>query len=882
MSVNTRTLLTNIQRLFFGALLLGLSLPVLAQRPGGGPSGGFDRSKMNIGRFYGKVVDESGAGVGFATVQLYGMRFDTTTRERTEKLLAGQITEENGDFSLEKLPVMGEFTLKVSFLGFADTEEKVSFGLTRENMRGGNTGGGRPGGMGGFSGAAGQFDVDLGNITLVASSQMLETVEVTGEINQLTLALDRKTYRVDKNVMAIGGTAEDALRNVPSLSIDIDGNLTLRNAAPQMFVDGRPTTLTLDQIPAESIETVEVITNPSAKYDASGGQAGIVNIVLKKNRRIGYNGSVRLGGDSYGGTNASADINAREGKFNAFFGGFYYGRKGQGERETDRQNLFGNPPTNLFQTGDDNSDGYFARARAGLDWFMDNRNTLTITGSLMRGVRSRYNDLNTRTDSLFTNRTAFSEYVRESNTNWNFRNLGGAILYKHLFPKKGKELTADITYNSMSREADNNFYTQFLNSSIESNERQYGAGGSMRLVAQLDFVNPLTDKIKMEAGLRASLSDFDNDNNTEVFDTRNDLWRRVENFADLYEFEDAVYAAYTTMSYQTKNWGFQGGLRVESSQYTGVLPDEGFTFENDFPLSLFPSVFVTHKFSDSENLQMSYSRRINRPHFFQLMPFTDFSDSLNLERGNPDLLPEFTNSLEFSYQKIFKGGHNLLISAYYKQATNLVTAYQFTEFVPSLGQEVVMSSYQNSSTGTAYGMEFTLRNTLWKNAELSSNINLYNARVDASNVEADLVNERFTWFIKENFSWRLPKSFSFQTSVEYRSRAAFSPSSGRRYHGHGGSSNTAQGYTKARWFMDLGLRKDLFDRKVNVMLSVSDLFRTRISGSYSESQFFIQDTWRIRNPQQVRLNISYRFGKMDSSLFKRKNTRDNMDSGGMM
>lgn len=880
---NTRTLLTNLRRLGFLAVLFALSFPTFGQRPGGGAGGGgFDRSQMNVGRFYGKVVDETGSGVGFATVQLYGMRPDPATGERKETLISGQITEENGDFSLEKLPVMGEFTLKISFLGFADKQQQVSFGLTRENAGGGEGGGrpegGRPGGMGGGFSAA-NFDVDLGNIALETSSQTLETIEVTGEINQLTLALDRKSYRVDKNVMATGGTAEDALRNVPSLSIDIDGNLTLRNSSPQLFVDGRPTTLTLDQIPADAIESVEVITNPSAKYDASGGQAGIVNIVMKKERRIGYNGSVRFGVDSYGGTNASADVNAREGKVNAFFGGFYRGRTGTGERETDRQNLFGSPLTNLYQTGDDNSDGYFARARAGIDWFVDNRNTLTFSGSLMRGIRSSNNVLNTRTDSLFSGRTAYSEYIRNSDTEWSFNNIDWAVLYKHLFPKKGKELTADVTYSQSRRDANNSFSTQFLTNSFESNERQGGDGGSKRLVAQLDYVNPLTDKIKMEAGIRASLSDFDNDNLTEIYNSRNDVWLPVDNFADQYAFDDAVFAAYTSVSYQLQKWGFMAGLRAESSQYTGVLPEEGFTFENDFPLSLFPSIFVTHSFSESENLQLSYSRRINRPNFFQLMPFTDFSDSLNLERGNPDLLPEFTNSLEVSYQKIFKGGHNLLISAYYKQATNLITAYQFNEYIPALDQTVIMSSYNNSDNSEAYGVEFTLRNSLWKNAELSSNINLYNSRVDASNVESNLVNERFTWFIKENFSWRLPKDFSFQVSGEYRSRAAFSPSSGRRYHGWGGSTNTAQGYTIERWFVDLGLRKDFFDRKLNLSLSVSDLFRTSYSGSHSESQFFVQDTRRIRNPQEVRLNLSYRFGKMDTSLFKRKNTNDN--SGGM-
>ena len=234
--------------------------------PGGGGTGG--GQQMNNGRFYGKVVDESNKGVGYATVQLYKMQFDTLSKTMQEVMLTGQITADNGDFTLEKLPVMGDFNLKISFIGYAELTQKVSFGM--------KAGGGMP---------AGGFDKDLGNIKLVNSSQTLAEVTVTAEAAQTTLALDKKVYRVDKDASTAGGNAQDALKNVPSLSVDLDGNVSLRNGSPQIFVDGRPTTLSLDQISADAIESVEVITNPSAKYDAGGGTAGIINIVLKKEKR---------------------------------------------------------------------------------------------------------------------------------------------------------------------------------------------------------------------------------------------------------------------------------------------------------------------------------------------------------------------------------------------------------------------------------------------------------------------------------------------------------------------------------------------------------------------------------------------------------------------
>lgn len=227
-------------------ILLGFQDTALAQNPQGRPGGMGNFQQMNIGRFYGKVVDDAtGKGIGYASIQLYGMKWDSVSKKMENALLAGQLTLENGDFSLENLPVMGEFTLKINFLGYALSETKVSFGL---QQGGRNNGGGRPGGGGGMP-QAGAIDKDLGNIKLSASSNLLKEVTIEAQGGQVSLALDKKIYKVDKDNVAAGGTAEDALKNVPTLNVDIDGNLTMRNAAPQLFVDGRPTNMTLNKYP---------------------------------------------------------------------------------------------------------------------------------------------------------------------------------------------------------------------------------------------------------------------------------------------------------------------------------------------------------------------------------------------------------------------------------------------------------------------------------------------------------------------------------------------------------------------------------------------------------------------------------------------------------
>ena len=876
---------------FLWAAIIWLSLPslLLAQKPTGGfgTGAGMNGAQSNIGRFYGKVLDETtGEPLAYASVQLIGMQFDSVSRKLKETLIAGQLTHENGEFSLEKLPIRGEFTLKIKYLSYASFEKKVSFGVP-----GGKPGNGKPNGNPGAMAAA--FDKDLGNIKLGASATLLKEVEVLGEASKVTLALDKKVYRVDKDNVAAGGTAEDALKNVPSLNVDIDGNLTMRNAAPQIFVDGRPTNLSLDQIPSDAIDNVEVITNPSAKYDASGGGAGIVNIVLKKDRRIGYNGSIRTGVDMRGRFNLGGDLNARQGKFNAFIGGNLNQRRNLSTGATDRYNLPalvtpGSVYTNVFQSQSPENTGFFASGRGGIDWFINNRNTLTFAGNYHGGSFNNVDEIFSQTDSLLqpSGYFASSKSVRHTQNERNFRNFGTQLLFKHLFPKEGKEWTADLNLNGSKSDNEGLFRTDYLGQRPEALQRQKGDGGNTFFTAQTDFINPLSKSIKLEMGARIAIRDFYSNNENARFDALTNDYVETPTFADNYEFNDVVGAAYGTFSQQFSNWGYQLGLRAESSKYTGRLIDGNTNFGNEYPISLFPSLFLTYKLNEEDNLQLNFARRINRPSFFQLIPFTDFSDSLILQRGNPALIPEFAHTAELTYQNVLSKGHNFLISAYYKQTNDLITRYAFQEFDPVLQRNVVISSYANTNSSQAYGVELTSKNVFWKILELSTNLNFYNSVLNAQNVENQLRNEQFTYLIKENLSLKLPKSFTLQFNGSYQSRTAFDTGGGGGGRGghsgpHGGPSSTAQGYTIPVWYVDASIRKDFWKRTASLTLSVQDIFRSRKTGSHTEStDLFVQDTWRRRDPQLARLTFSYRFGKFDVSLFRRKNTRTEEMEGG--
>jgi outer membrane receptor protein involved in Fe transport len=904
-------------------LILVSTQMLKAQMPGGG---GFDPSKMNIGRFYGKIVDDNGRGVAYATVQLYGKKFDFNTKTLKDTLWAGQFTEDNGDFNLEKLPVVGDFNLKISFLGYGEIEKIVTFGIKpppmpsevgrpntsnppksgkpedgksnpkpegKTNIGNGFPTNGMPQSGGGFGGggfSTGNFEKDLGNIRLTEDSKMLKEAVVTDQANTATLSLDRKSYRVDKDITAAGGTAQDALKNVPTLSVDLDGNVSLRNGAPQIFVDGRPSTLSLDQISADAIESVEVITNPSAKYDAGGGTAGIVNIVLKKEKRLGYNGNVRTGVDSRGGGSFGGDINARGGKINLFGGLNLNYNKNFGDGESVRHNLFGIPNSDVTQTTHNNMQGLFANGRAGIDFLLDNRNTLTVSTNYTRGKFNPSDIITTETDFFEPSGARKSIYIRTSDQDRNFRNAGGTVQFKHLFPKKGAEWTADANFNRVRFKGGSDYVTSFDNG-FKSKENQAAIGRSQYATFQSDFVNPISEKTKIDGGIRATGRFNRNDNANTRFDPLINDWVSVKQISDHYKFQDMVFAAYSQMSHQRGKWGIQVGLRAESSLYRGALTDVDSSFAIIYPISLFPSVFFTRKINESDNVQLAYSRRVNRPNFFQNLPFTDFTDSLNLRRGNPGLLPEFTNNIELTYQNIFSKGHNLLVSLYLKQASDLITTYQFKEFNTVVGKEVIVTSFANSKFASAIGSELTIKNTFFKWLDLTTNLNVYQSQLNADNVEISLKINRLSAFLKETVQMKLPKKVTFQLNGEYRTKASFTPSnnndpfrSGPPGGGPGGppAQNSAQGYSLANYSIDASIRKEMWKNKATLSLSMQDVFATRRMGLYTATDFFNQSSYRVMAPQTVRLNFSYRFGKMDTSLFSRKNNKVNAQGNDMM
>lgn len=861
-------------------VLLLTSYATFAQFPGGGGRTGGGGQQMT-GTMYGKLIDGiSEKPIAYASVQLIQNKFDSVSKKRKDVVIAGMLSESNGDFRLEKIPVFGQFKLLISIVGFKPFEKNVSFELKRPD---GNTDMGAMMSM---------LDKDLGNIKIDIDDKVLANVTVTTEKAGLVLGIDRKVFNVDKNLVSIGGTAVDIMRNVPSLNVDIDGNVSLRNNTPQIFVDGRPTTLELDQIPSDAIESIEIITNPSAKFDASGGTAGILNIVLKKNRKVGYNGSIRTNLDSRGRVGLGGDINVRQNKINAFASVNYNQRKSKSWGTTERLSFITNPNFFLDQTDRSEFNGSFAFVRTGLDYFINNRSTLSASFNLAKGSFDSFNENDLYVDTLKS--TVVSSHTKRiSNSEREFSNLGGSISFKHNFIKAGREITADINYRGRKGPSETLINTQVFNpdlTSIKSSmlQRQLGDGESDNITMQSDFVNPLSDKSKMEMGVRAEFNT--NSSYNSFYNVDQSTNQNILPSTSLVEYKssDRVLAAYTTFSNRIKNFGYQLGLRVESSNYKGDLILTNEKFNIDYALSLFPSVFLNQKLKKDQELQLNYSRRINRPNFWQLTPFIDSSDILNPSVGNPGLKPEFTNSMELSYQKIFKNKNNFLASLYYKNTNALISRFQELRTEPLSGKEQLMSTYINANSSYVTGLEMTMKNNIYKWWELTSNFNLFTSKIDIDDPSVAKQDQFASWFVKINNTFKVSKKISFQLSGSYQSKTVLPPGGsgggGGRGGGHGGwgqTTSSAQGYVKPVYYIDAGMRYTfLKEDRASLSLNFSDVLKSRKSDIHSETSGFIQDVTRRRDPQILRLNFNWRFGKFDASLFKRKNNRQQGDPSG--
>ena len=814
--------------------------------------------EVKSNKIYGKLVDQSGKPVEDASVILYSGQTGSA-----DSLFKAMLSKPNGDFNFSNLPSSNQvYRVAISAVGYEPVEKKISIGKNRNDSA--------------------NFDKDLGNIELQSHIKQLSNVTVSSSRPALQMGIDRKIFNVEKSITSAGGTAIDVMKNIPSVSVDIDGNVQMRNTTPQIFIDGRPTILTLDQIPADHIERVELITNPSAKYDASSS-GGIINIVLKKNKRIGLNGLASVGGGTPQLFNSNLNVNLRQGKINFFASGGYNRSGGEAKGQTNRENKDNGVITDYFNQNSNNKRARkFTSVRVGVDYFIDNRNTITVSQNFVKGRFG--NDETQHQEYLNANKELQYYGERESNGQAGFNRKSTRLSFKHSFPKEGKEFTADADYNYGSHSDNTNITNSYFypdNSVYKPTDvvRDEGNNNNKQLTLQADYTNPINDRSKIETGVRSYYNKATNA--YDAFSVNSGQETKLP-LSNNYEYDEMINAAYITYSNKTadESFSYQVGLRTEYSKFDGKMLDSAFKFGYEYPNSLgkiwnalFPSFYLSKKINDDNEIQFNFTRRIRRPRFWELNPFIDISDPLNLRQGNPQLKPEFINSFEFNYSKNYKNG-NFLGVLYFTnnpkditQYSDTITAAQYQQLNnAAVDPNAIINTFVNANTTNRYGAELTLQHKIGKNFDITPSMNLQYRSVKASINNLNLNNSGFNWQGKLNMDYKIEtedksffNNFSFQFSGRYESPRVI-----------------PQGKEIAHADADFAMRKDfLKDKKAAITFSVNDLFNSRKWGTIYDTEQFYQDSYRRWNVRNFRLTFSYKFGDPNFTLGKRGGSRSN-------
>lgn len=821
-----------------------ISIAGKAQMPGMGSMKGMKDPKL--GRVYGKILDNAtGLPVEYASVQVLWYSKDS--------LLGGSLVKPNGDFAVDGLPSFGQIRVKVQFIGYKNYIQKV------------------------YLSPPDKVDQDLGDIRLMLDDKTTREVEITAEKSTVTLGIDRRIYNVDKDLSAKGGTAVDVMKNVPGVTVDADGNAQLRNQSPTIFVDGRPTSLTLQQIPADQIERVEIITNPSVKFDASA-TGGILNIIMKRNTKPGYNGMLMsyIGtGDRYGGM---ANLNLKGGPWNVSLMYSYNQSINNNNGYTNRTQLNDTTKTVLGYFNQKNIARMLNRfnfGKIGIDYNINNRNTITFSEMIMGGEFNT-NDMQNYA-VLGSNQTTYLSGDRINNQTAKFNHFTSQLLYRKTFPKVGKELTFDLNnnftisnnsylfstfmpYDSLGNRTGENFY-----------QKNIGSTDANQFTFQADYVNPISETKKIELGVKSYYKYSDSKNNTSNAIVTAETFERDSAMSNHYKIDDIINAAY--INYSAKTFfgiGYQAGLRFEQSYYSGKIADKNLAFSysypsnsNDILKSLFPAIYFSKKLKKNQELQLNVSRKIQRPNFFQLMPFVMFADNQNRRIGNPQLKPEFRNISEINYNKIFSKG-SYLGSGYFRYEEQPITEIAY--FSPNPGESTVLiNTTINGKNSFRYGIENTVKLTFFKNLDVTLNANAFYIYIKGLVVEnqPEVTAEGYAYNTKGTISYKFPKNITLQVNGNYESPRIL-----------------LLGYSKPIYSMDVSLNC-MIKTKWILNATLSDAFNTRVSGTHYETPYYVQDLSRRRETRYVRFTVSYLFGKMDASIFKRSKQMRGMGQEGV-
>lgn len=782
----------------------------------------------------GKVVDnDTKQPLEYATIVIKSL---------DGKIITGGITDTKGEFSIQV--TKGVYDISIEFISFKTKTFK------RKEIAG---------------------NTDLGTITLDVDAQTLNEVEIIAEKSTVEIRLDKKIYNVGKDMTVKGGTASDVLDNVPSVSVDVEGNVSLRGSENvRILINGKPSGLVgmsstdaLRQLPADAIEKVEVITSPSARYDAEG-TAGILNIILRKGKANGFNGSVSASAgipDNYG---LSANLNYRTNKVNYFASGGYNYRNAPGSSKSDVTYFNSNKDIisyrNEIRDYDRENNGF--NTRFGTEYFLSDKTSITAT-ILYR--ESNGEDLSTNiSDEFNTNKILTRTNNRVELEDEKDITSEYALNFMHDFDKNGHKLTLDFQYensveNSSALITDNDVFPSLFENNPERNSTD---NDTKNILLKGDYVLPIGENSQFELGFNVNLDQLNSDYLVEEFDTNTNQFVNNTNFSNTLDFEQNVYSLYTQYGNKVNKFSYLLGLRMENTDRKINLLQTNENFDKNFT-EFFPTINLGLEFSDSESVTLGYNRRLSRPRYWFLNPFESRTSQTYIRTGNVNLDPTYTNAFDLGYLKRWEK-LTLNSSIYYQHAINNIEMAQREELRDVNGVEtlVIITTPINLSSQDRYGFEFTANYNPLKWWKITNSFNFFKSVTDGNFNGINYDSENVSWFTRLESRISLPGGIDWQTSGMYM-----------------GPSESARSKTKGMFGVNLALSKDILKEKGTLSLNVSDVFNTRKRESTNYSPTTIAENefqWRKR---QVMLNFTYRFNEKKKP--QRPQREDNGGEEGM-
>ncbi|MFG4004903.1 TonB-dependent receptor domain-containing protein [Flavobacterium aquidurense] len=781
---------------------------------------------QNTGTVSGKITEKSNnAPISYATVSI----------KDNGKAVTGVNTDDNGGFTIKNL-ALKTYTIEIQYIGFKKYTGSIVFNDNKKTA--------------------------TVNVSLEEEATQLKGVNIVSDRSTIEQKIDRKIITVGKDLTTAGASASDIMNNIPSVNVDQDGKLSLRgNDNVRVLIDGRPSNIDpaqlLKQIPSTSIKKIELITNPSAKYNPEG-MSGIINIVLHKNTNTGFNGSYS-GGITFGETakyNQSLNLNYKTGKVN------FFGNAGQNFGTYQNDGFIKRFDPEVVQKIDVLNDNDSYLYKIGMDYLIDDHNTISIytnqNKSNGKGFVNTGIDYNNVTDSDISKIFQKSKYSGPDEVGtYN-------LAYKHIFKKEGHTLDFEGNYSDNKETQYSSFDTQTINTDNTQNNVIYDdyIKGTRKLTTlNVDYVNPLNEKTTLEAGAEARITKTDND-----YITGNPLAAiPVSN----YTYDTDIYSAYVTFGQKFKKFSYQLGARFESYKVAANL-NHGLEKFNDDYITLYPSAYLTYNLNEKNTLQFSYSRRVDRPSLEQTKPIREFSTPLVTSIGNPELRPQFTNSVEVNYTKTFTKG-SFTTGVFYRSINDQISRILYPDDTDPSGNKQILT-YTNYDHNTSYGFEvsFNYKITKWWDIAPSIDFSSINQQgvvfaydpvtQTSSPIERKVTVAAFNGRMNSNF--KVNKRLSFLLFGFYR-----------------GGVDGLQNNSHEMYKMDMGSRYTLLDNKMNISLRFNDVFNT-MKYSFDAMYPYAHEGQFKWESQTVYLGLTYNFGGAKIKNLERKQREDNTSKGG--